>query len=114
MTTAAIAIIVKRERDLVEHFIAQRATSVSSAQSLQSLQVEQDRIFRRLEDRAVIRAGTSGTYYVDEAAWKAMVGSRRRIVAIVLVLSALLIGYIYATKAVNAKTAVPPSTQSTD
>lgn len=114
MTTAAIAIIVKRERDLVEHFIAQRATSVDSAQSLQSLQVEHDRIFRRLEDRAVIRAGAPGTYYVDEAAWKATVGARRRILAIVLILGALLIGYIYATKAGNSNTAVPPSTQSTD
>lgn len=103
------AIIIKREKNLAAHFRDQRATSASTAQSLEVLRVEHNNIFRRLEDRAVIRQGPGGTYYLDELSWDAMRRTRQRILAIVLLVSVLLLGYIFAT----AKDRIVPKDQPT-
>lgn len=114
MTTAAIAILIKHERDLVEHFIMQRATSVATAQTLQTLGVEHDRTFRRLEDRAVIRSGVPGTYYLDEPTWNSKVSMRRRVLVVVLLIGAILIGYFYTTSQKRNAATATSTVQSTD
>lgn len=106
------AIIIKREKDMAAHFRDQRATSASAAQTLEVLRVEHNSIFRRLEDRAVIRQGPGGTYYLDEPSWDAMRRTRQRVLVIVLLVSALLLGYVYTAARSRSRTADTPTTQS--
>ena len=98
MATAAVAIIIKREKDLVAHFEQMRATSPATAQSVDSLRVDHDRIFRRLEERAVIRQSPTGMYYLDQPSWTAMNSSRRRIVGIMLLLAAAVLASVLLTE----------------
>lgn len=99
MGAAAAAIIIRREKDMIAHFVQQRATSVETAQTLDALRIEHNFIFRRLEDRAVIRQGANGTYYLDELSWSAIRRTRIRVLLVVVTISVLLIGYIAATSA---------------
>ncbi|MEO8000206.1 MAG: hypothetical protein ABI852_22340, partial [Gemmatimonadaceae bacterium] len=86
MGAGIAAVIIRREKDMVEHFVQQRATSVDTAQSLDGLRIEHNMIFRRLEDRAVIRQGAGGTYYLDEPSWKAVRRTRQRMLTVVVVI----------------------------
>ncbi len=91
---AAVAIIIKRERDLVDHFRRAGATSPEMAQTPFALGVEQRFAWDRLVDRGVIRTGMSGTFYLDEASWEALRRRRPMIavgVAILMVSLAILI-----------------------
>lgn len=81
MGAAAAAIIIKRERDLVDHFRRAGAMSPYTAQTPSALGVEQRFAWERLVDGAVIRAGATGTYYLDEASWEAL-RRRRQMIAI--------------------------------
>jgi hypothetical protein len=84
MGTAAAAIIIKREQDLVEHFRRAAATNPQAAQSSGALGVEEGNfVWRRLVADAVIRPGAAGTYYLDEPSWEAL-GRRRRRVAVII------------------------------
>jgi hypothetical protein len=94
MGAAAAAIIIKREKDLVEHFRRAGATTPQTAQSPDALGVEDDNfIWRTLVKSAVIRAGTSGDYYLDEPSWEAM-GRRRRRLAVIMVVAAVALGVL--------------------
>ncbi len=88
--TAAI-IIAKRERDLVDHFLRERAVSLETAKSLPAMYVDVDRVFRRLKSRAVIKEGAPGMFYLDEARWAAVRQRRRR-----MVIALLCIGVVVA------------------
>jgi hypothetical protein len=84
MGAAAAAIIIKREKDLVEHFRRAAATNPQAAQSSGALGVEEGNfVWRRLVADAVIRPGAAGTYYLDEPSWEAL-GRRRRRVAVII------------------------------
>ena len=89
--SAAAAIIIKREKDLVEHFRRAGATSPQAAQSPGALGVEDNFVWRRLVHSAVIRTGAAGTYYLDEPAWEAM-GRRRRRLAFIVAVAAVVFG----------------------
>lgn len=91
--SAAAAIIIKRERDLVDHFRRAGATSPQTAQSPAALGVETRLAWDILERGAIIRPGPSGTFYLDEPSWEAM-GRRRRRLAIVVTTAAVLLGLI--------------------
>jgi hypothetical protein len=96
MGAAAAAIIIKREKDLVEHFRRARATTPQTAQSPDALGVEDHNfIWRRLVSSAVIRAGTGGAYYLDEPSWEALGRRRRRLAVIVLVAAAVFGALLY-------------------
>ena len=96
MGTAAAAIIIKREKDLVEHFRRAGATSPQTAQSPDALGVEENNfIWRVLVESAVIRAGASGEYYLDEPSWEAMGRRRRRVAVIMLVAAVALAVSVY-------------------
>src|SRR5215467_2206967 len=84
MGAAAAAIIIKREKDLVEHFRNAGATSPQRAQTPGALGVEDDNlIWRILVKGAVIREAAAGAYYLDEPSWEAL-GRRRRRMAIII------------------------------
>lgn len=82
----AAAIIIRREKQLVEHFRRMNALTPITAQSTNALQVDVNVAFRILRERAVIREAGTGLYYLDEASWEASVRMRRRMAFIVIAL----------------------------
>lgn len=91
MGAAAAAVIIKREKDLVEHFRRAGATTPQTAQSADELGVEDDNmIWRILVNGAVIRAGADGAYYLDEPSWEAL-GRRRRRLAVIIAVALLAV-----------------------
>jgi hypothetical protein len=88
--TAAAAILIRRERELVDAFRAAGATSPSRAVSLGDLNLERTVAFRRLQRRAVLRATESGLFYLDEPSWNALSDIRRQ-VAIVMIVAVLVV-----------------------
>jgi hypothetical protein len=92
---AAAAIILARERQLVETFERAGVTSPESARSAELLNVDTGGAsWRRLRERAVVReAGAgSGRYYLDVEVWEAVRRQRQRMVIVLVVLIAVIIG----------------------
>jgi hypothetical protein len=99
--TAAAAVIIRKERELVEHFQQAGALSPPSARSSSDLGVHERFAWQRLVERGVIREGARGTYYLDESAWEAL-RRRRRSLAVVLTIFfvALTIAMLVVTRQV--------------
>lgn len=91
MGAAVVAVIVAREREVVDAFRDVGAVSPETAVTLDQAGVEERLGFHRLRRHAVIREGAApGRYYLDEEVWNAVRGTRRR-VAIVAIGIAVLI-----------------------
>lgn len=84
------AALIRKERELVEHFKQAGAVSSSSARSLTDLGVQERVAWPRLVRSGVIREGAPGTYYLEESAWVAL-GQRRRRVAFIAVISSVVV-----------------------
>ena len=97
---AAVAIIVRKQRDIVEVFQGARATSPEMARDPNDLGIDESVIFRGLVRRAVIRDAGGGRYYVDELSWNAMRSNRHRI-ALVVAAIAILAGIFVALTVVT-------------
>ena len=82
---AAIAIMRRREREVVDDFRAAGALSTSTAQSYTAVGLGHSRALQRLHDRAVIRETTPGLYYLDEEVWAAVRRTRRRLAFVMLI-----------------------------
>jgi hypothetical protein len=95
---AAAAVIIRRQRDIVETFQGARATDAQSARTPGDLGVEEDRIFRGLVNRAVIRPTPDGRFYLDEPSWHALGRTRRRVASIILVIVALAAIFIFMSR----------------
>lgn len=84
---AAAGVIIRKEKDLVAHFRDARAVSPDTAQSLGALRVDEEAMaWRRLRNRAVIRQGAPGTYYLDEPSWEALGRIRHRLILVALLI----------------------------
>jgi hypothetical protein len=90
---AIAAVILRKERELVDLFRSAGATSPSTARSLNEVGVEQAWPLSRLRRRAIVREAAPGRYYLDEEVWTAMRGMRQRIV-LGLVGLAALVGFL--------------------
>ncbi|MGB7211304.1 MAG: hypothetical protein WBC97_01640 [Gemmatimonadales bacterium] len=90
MGAVAAAVIIRKERELVDHFRAMGAVSPDTARSLAQLNVDQNIGWRRLVDHAVLRSTPAGTWYLDEPSWLALRRMRRRMMTVVLVMAAIL------------------------
>ena len=94
---AAVAIIVRRQREIVEVFEGAQATTPALARYPDELGIDMSRIFDGLVLRAVLRPVGDGRYYVDEPSWMAMNTMRRRRVAgLLIVLAAAVLGLMLA------------------
>ena len=90
MGAAAVAIVHRREREVVDAFRRHGALSPATARDLDWLGVDPGSLgFTRLHRRAVVREATPGAYYLDEEVWAAVHDTRRRIGFIVLLVVAL-------------------------
>ena len=87
---AAVAIMRRREREVVADFRAAGAISPATAQSYNAIGLGESMAIRRLHDRAVIREATPGLWYLDEEVWTAVQRTRRRIAAVMLVLVVMI------------------------
>lgn len=94
---AAAAVILMKERRIVEAFERAGATSPASARTPDDLGVDPHGIgWRRLRDHAVVREAIPGAdrYYVDVDVWQALRRMRRRIVlalGLVILMAALVL-----------------------
>ena len=100
MGAVAAAVIIRKEKDLVAHFVQARALSIETAQSLGTLRIDEGVGFRRLRERAVIREGAPGAFYLDEPSWEALRRTRLRMVTVML-LVALTLGISLAIVSAN-------------
>jgi hypothetical protein len=92
--SAAVAAVLAKERHVVEAFQRARATSPERAVVPDDIGVDLAGVGgRRLLRHAVLRATTSGQYYLDEPTWIALRSTRRRMVFVVLVIVGLVALY---------------------
>jgi hypothetical protein len=83
---AAAAIIMRRERDIVNTYRGAGATSRERARRPEELDVGHRLVFDRLVRRAVLREAGDGRYYLDEQSWEAVRYIRRRLAIVILLL----------------------------
>jgi hypothetical protein len=88
---AAAAILLRKERDIVDTYRGAGATSLDSARRADELDVSEHLAFHRLVRRAVLRESTEGRYYLDEPSWNALRRMRHRMLIVVLVLLVVII-----------------------
>jgi hypothetical protein len=109
MSTVA-AVILARERRMVNRLRVAGAVSREQARTLAELGVTRGVILRRLRERAVIREGEPDHFYLDEPSWEAVRRSRRRaihvlgVIALVLLLAVLFSRRAFAAEAVRHET----------
>lgn len=104
MATAAAAVVIAKEKDLVAHFRRAGALSPATAKSVADLGVDTRLAWSILEGRAIIREAGEGLYYLDEPAWVAHQERRRRIaiVMLVIVLALLAVSTFVTMKAAGS------------
>jgi hypothetical protein len=90
MGAAVAAVILRKERELVDLFRSAGATSPATALSLNDVGVAEAWPLARLRRRAVVREASPGKYYLDEEVWVVMRGMRQRIIFTLLALVALV------------------------
>jgi hypothetical protein len=94
---AAVAVILMKERQLVEAFERAGATAASAGRSPAELDVDPDGVgWRRLRERAIVREASPGTglYYLDVEVWQATRRTRRRVLAVVLIVMLALLAVV--------------------
>lgn len=97
---AAAAVILLKERQVVEAFERAGATTPAASRSPADVGVHPDGVgWRRLRERAIVRESSPGTglYYLDVEVWQATRRTRRRVLAaVVLIMLALLVAVVTA------------------
>jgi hypothetical protein len=87
---AAVAIMRRREREVVDDFRAAGAISPATAQSYDAIGLGESMALRRLHDRAVIRESAPGLWYLDEEVWTAVRRTRTRVALAMLTIVLML------------------------
>ena len=96
MGAAVVAAAMRRrEQEVIDDFRAAGATSPERAQSYTAIGLGDTLALRRLRNRAVIREGAPGAYYLDEEVWAAVRRTRLRMATVfVAILAVFLIGIL--------------------
>lgn len=89
MGAAVIAVIMRKEKDVVDAFRDAGATSATLSRPLNEVGVDQDVGFRRLRMHEVIREARPGYFYLDDPVWHAVRSTRRRIATVLLLVIVL-------------------------
>ena len=101
--SAAAAMIIRKERELVEHFADAGAVSPSSARSPSDLGVHERYAWIRLVERGVIREAAPGKYYFHEPTWVALRERRRRMAVVLMIVVVALAGVMLIATWVAAR-----------
>lgn len=96
MGSTAAAVVLLRERQIVERFQYAAATAPERARVPAELGVHGGIAFDRLRSRAVLREAAPQVFYLDEASWAALRRLRRRVAVVVLILVgvAIVMGWV--------------------
>ena len=98
MGAAAAVVIIKRERDLVEHFQRVGAVSPQTARTKDEIGVDGGTAWFRLVDDAVVRSADNGRFYIDVLTWQALERRRRRVMTVALIVVVLAVAFtMFAT-----------------
>ena len=98
---AAVAVVLIKERHVVDAFLRAGATSPERAVVPQDISVDLTGVGgRRLLRHAALREGSAGRYYLDEATWVALRSTRRRLLFMLLIVIGLAALY-FSTVAVG-------------
>lgn len=92
---AVAAIILRKERDIVDEFRFAGAISPQSARPIQQIGIDEGIGFRRLRSHEVVRESSPGYYYLDEGVWAAVRRTRHRFLIVVLSVVAILTAGVY-------------------
>ena len=99
MSTVA-AVILAKERRLVNRVRMLGAVSPQQARTLEELGITRGVILRRLRERAVIRQVGPDRFYLDEPSWEAVRRSRRRAIHVLGVIAlVVLFALLFARRA---------------
>jgi hypothetical protein len=99
---AAAAIILRRERDIVNLYRSAGATDAGTARDPGDLDVDRGTPFRLLVKHAVLRDAGHGRFYLDEPSWQALHWMRRRLVLVMLLLLlVLIVGGAFGARAIT-------------
>jgi hypothetical protein len=92
-TAAAAAVVMHKEREIVDIYRRAAATAPDRARRPAELGIHNGVALSRLQTRAVLResAPGQGDYYLDERSWEALRGMRRRLAGVVIVIAVVLI-----------------------
>jgi hypothetical protein len=94
------AVIMARERRMVNRFRAAGAVTREQARTLEELEITRGVILRRLRERAVIREAARDHFYLDEESWAAVRRSRRRAIHVLWVIAlVLLLAVLFSRRA---------------
>ena len=88
---APAAVIVLKERHVVEQFERAGATTPERAVGLDQLGIPNHVAARRLQARAILREAAPGRFYVDLQGWEALRRLRRRLVVVALVVALIVL-----------------------
>jgi hypothetical protein len=88
--SAVAAVIIAKERRIVDSFRDAGATSPARAITTQQAGISENIGFTRLRDHEVIREANPGFFYLDEPVWLAVRRTRRRL-AIALLMIAVFV-----------------------
>ena len=103
MAAAAVAVIKRKEREIVNTFRGVGATSPERARDPEELGVKQHLAFDRLAQRAVLREAGDGKYYLDEPSWNAIRSLQRRIAFAMLAVIIVLMVALAMTGALGSR-----------
>jgi len=91
---AAAAVIMMKERQVVDAFVRADATRAERAVDPANLSVDMLGVgARRLVEHAVLRDAGEGRFYLDLLTWEALRRQRRRILFVILLFIAL--GFLF-------------------
>ncbi|HEY4319714.1 MAG TPA: hypothetical protein VGM77_00945 [Gemmatimonadales bacterium] len=90
-TAAAVAMMMRKEQDIVRAFQRRDVTDAARAVTLESVDVHAGVALRRLQRQAVIRAVGDDRYYLDEPSLAANRWTRRLTLSLVLLVMMELI-----------------------
>ena len=91
---AAAAVILMKERQVVEAFERAGATAARAGRSPSELGIDPSGVgWRRLRERAIVREASPGTelYYLDVEVWQATRRTRRRVIAVVVIVMLIVL-----------------------
>src|SRR3954468_21687149 len=86
---AAAAVVIRKEREIVDIYRGAGATSASQARDPDELGVDRRVAFHRLVSRAVLRDAGTERYYLDEPSWNALRATRRQMMWVMLAIVAV-------------------------
>ena len=92
----AAAVVLIKERRIVEAFERARATSPESGAYPTDLEVEPNGVgWRRLRSHAVVRETSpdSGKFYLDVEVWQALRRTRRRLIGVIIAVALVALAF---------------------